>query len=193
MAPTMLPLQRRLAYFKEDIGSPSESGMPRAFAETQRNKTYLCNRPRYAAHPVPVILLDRILAGFVDDCTNRRPTADDNTFVRQLSEEMCSFYEDEHARMRVFRRMLSDYGIKFNASTVGSTKCLTDGHLLSSKRDIVIVISEVKDEIGVGGAEPFAQALLHYRKLIYGCMDEILKLRTLLPCLNIIVFGNCSN
>lgn len=154
---------------------------------------YLCNRPRDAAHPIPVILLDRILAEFVDDCQNRRPTADDDSFVQQLSENMCSFYDDEPKRMHRFREILSTYGIKLTPAAVGSTHCTTDSHLLSSKEDIVIVISEGKNEIGSGNAEPFAEALMYYRKLIHARKHEVLRLRTLFPCLNIIVFGNCFN
>ncbi|KAG1770119.1 hypothetical protein EV702DRAFT_1049446 [Suillus placidus] len=67
---------------------------------------------------------------------------------------MSSFYSDELTRMNVFRQVLRDYGIILNASMVGSTKCTTDGHLLSTNGKFVQVIVEGKNEIGSGVAEP---------------------------------------
>jgi hypothetical protein len=102
---------------------------------------------------------------------------------------MSSFYPDELTRMDVFRQLLHDYGIILNASMVGSTKCTTDGHLLSRNGKFVQVISEGKNEIGGGGAEPFAEAMLYYRKFMEESKTEIVGLRSVIPCIHIIVFG----
>jgi len=92
--------------------------------------------------------------------------------------------------MHTFKEMLSDYGIKLDTLT---TKCTTDAsHLLSSEQNFVIVTTTGKDEIGGSGADPFTRASLYYRKLIHRCgRHGILELRSLFPCLNIVVVGNC--
>ncbi|KAG1871566.1 hypothetical protein F4604DRAFT_1770428 [Suillus subluteus] len=96
---------------------------------------------------------------------------------------MSSFYPDELSRMKVFRELLHGYGITLHSSPIGSTKCTTDGHLMSTDGDF--------NEIGSGGAEPFAQAMLYYRKILKESNAEIEKFRSVLPCIHIIVFGAC--
>ncbi|KAG2339081.1 hypothetical protein BDR05DRAFT_951502, partial [Suillus weaverae] len=54
---------RRLAYLEEGAGTPSTDGKPLPFAKKQEEQVgYLCNRPRTAADPVPVTLLEPIFA-----------------------------------------------------------------------------------------------------------------------------------
>lgn len=48
---------------------------------------------------------------------------------------------------------------------------------------------EGKNEIGSGSAEPFAEAILYYRKILKEMETEMGKLRSFLPCIHIIVFG----
>ncbi|KAG2058628.1 hypothetical protein BDR06DRAFT_1030345 [Suillus hirtellus] len=121
---------------------------------------YLCNRPRRAADSLPVTLLEPIFGEFVDDCQNYQPTDHDNDFVWKLSENMSSFHPDELTRMNVFRHLLRGYGIILHSSAIGSTKYTTDGHFLSADGNFVQVILEGKNEIGSGGAEPFAESIL---------------------------------
>ncbi|KAG2095110.1 uncharacterized protein F5147DRAFT_718816 [Suillus discolor] len=176
-------VDRRLAYLKKGAGTPSAGATPSAFSTKQDEQEYLCNRPRRAADPVPVTLLEPIFAKFVDDCQNHQPTVRDNDFVQQLSQSMSSFHPDELTRMCVFQQVLRDY--------VGSTNFTTDGHLLSTNGKFVQVILEVKNEIGSGTTEPFAEAMLYYRKFMEDSKIEIAKLRSVIPCIHIIVFGAC--
>ncbi|KAG2357032.1 hypothetical protein BDR07DRAFT_398588 [Suillus spraguei] len=104
---------------------------------------------------------------------------------------MSLFYSDELTRMDAFRQVLRDYGIELKASMVGSTKCTTDGHLLSPDGKFVQVIVKVKNEIGSSDAEPFTQAMLYYRKFIEESKNDIVRLRSVMPCIHIIVFGAC--
>jgi hypothetical protein len=120
--------------------------MPAEFFAIQEGKQYLCSRPRAAADPVPVTLLVPIFAEFVDDCQNHQPTADDNKFVQQLSEQMCQHYANESLRMYAFRQLLRDIGIELEASAVDRTKCTTDGHLMSPCGKFALVIAEGKNE-----------------------------------------------
>jgi hypothetical protein len=188
VAPDIPTLNERIEYFKRRIDAPSTGGQPAEFADTQKHKEYLCNRPRDAAGPIPVTLFESIFAEFVDDCQNRQPTADDDSFVQQFSEKMSSFYTAEHLRMAVFRELLGDYGIKLDAALVGKTQCTTDGHLLSSNRKFAMVIAEGKNEIGSGRAEPFAEAMIYHRTFIHG-RDHEMRLRSLFPCFLITIFG----
>jgi hypothetical protein len=188
VAPDIPILNERIEYFKRRIDVPSTGAQPAEFARIQEGKEYLCNRPRDAADPIPVTLFEPIFAEFVDDCQNRQPTADDDSFVRQFSEKMSSFYTAEHFRMAEFRELLGDYGIKLDAASVGKTLCTTDGHLLSPNRKFAMVIADGKNEIGSGRAEPFAEAMIYYRTFIHG-RDHEMRLRSLFPCFLITVFG----
>ncbi|KAG1883545.1 uncharacterized protein F5891DRAFT_1203239, partial [Suillus fuscotomentosus] len=169
-------------------GSPSAGAKPSAFSTKQDQQEYLCNRPRRAADPVPITLLEPIFAEFVDDCQKYEPTVHDNDFVLQLSEKMASFYPNELARMNTFRQVLRDYGIILNASMVGSTGCTTDRHILSTNGQFVLMIIEGKNEIGSGTAEPFMEAMLYYRKFMEDSKIEMARLRSFIPCIHIIVF-----
>ncbi|KAG2039315.1 hypothetical protein BDR03DRAFT_952570, partial [Suillus americanus] len=104
---------------------------------------------------------------------------------------MSSFYSDELTRMNTFRRELHDYGIKLNPSLVGSTKCTTDGHIMSLDGKFVRIIVEGKNEIGGGKAEPFTESMLYYHQFLEDLKFEVGKLRSFLPCIHIIVFGPC--
>jgi hypothetical protein len=176
---------KRLAYLQKAVGAPSAGAKPASFAATQEKEEYLCNRPRGAADSLPVTLLEPIFAEFVDDCQDYQPTDEDNNFVRKLSEDMSSFYTEELVRMNAFRQLLRGYGITLDSSAISST----DGHLLSPNGNFVQVIVEGKNEIGSGGAEPFMQAMLYYRKILKESNVEIAKFRSVLPCIHIIVFG----
>ena len=189
MVPQIPVVGRRLAYLGKATGALLADAKLATFSATQEEEEYLCNRPRRAADSLPVTLLEPIFAEFVDGCQNHQPTVCDNDFVWHLSEKMSSFYPDELTRMNVFRQLLHDYGIILDASMVGSTKCTTDGHLLSRNGKFVQVILEVKNEIGSDGAEPFAEAMLHYRKFMEESKTEIVGLRSVIPCIHIIVFG----
>ncbi|KAG1893517.1 uncharacterized protein F5891DRAFT_985860 [Suillus fuscotomentosus] len=183
-------VDRRIAYLKKGAGSPSAGAKPSAFSTKQDQQEYLCNRPRRAADPVPITLLEPIFAEFVDDCQNHQPTVRDNDVVLQLSEKMASFYPNELARMNTFWQVLRDYGIILNASMVGSTGCTMDGHLLSTNGQFVLMIIEGKNEIGSGAAEPFMEAMLYYRKFMEDSKIEMARLRSFIPCIHIIVFGS---
>ncbi|KAG1905493.1 uncharacterized protein F5891DRAFT_943915, partial [Suillus fuscotomentosus] len=170
---------------------PSAGAKPASFAATQDKEEYLCNRPRRAADSLPVTLLEPIFGEFVDDCQNYQPTDHDNDFVWKLSENMSSFHPDELTRMNVFRHLLRGYGIILHSSAIGSTKYTTDGHLLSDDGNFVQVILEGENEIGSGGAEPFAESILYYHKILKESNAGIEKFRSVLPCIHIIVFGAC--
>jgi hypothetical protein len=180
-------LTRRTLYLEKRICAPSEGSLPAQFARLQAKKEYLCNRPRDAACPVPVTLLEPIFADFVDDCRNYQPTVADSEFIQELSEEMCGFYTTEPDRMHAFRRLFLRHGIELHADTIGSSGCGTDGHMMSGKFAVVVV--EGKNEIGSGSCEPFAQAMMYYRKILEDSSGEISNLQSNVPSFLIAIFG----
>jgi hypothetical protein len=180
-------VDERYEYLKNDTEAPSIAGKPQYFSDMQKNKEFLCIRPREASGPVPVTLLEPIFAQFVDDCQSYQPTAEDNNFVWQLSEEMCKFHDDENKRMVVFRETLAPYGIELHAGNFDASGCKTDGHMM--RNGFVQVIAKGKNEIGNGGAEPFLQSPIYYRKFCRHSRDVILGRRLITPCFFIVVFG----
>ncbi|KAG2064387.1 hypothetical protein BDR04DRAFT_1035400 [Suillus decipiens] len=121
--------------------------------------------------PVPVTLLEPIFARFVDNCQHHQLTVHDNELVW----------------MYAFREVLLGYDIELNVSMVSSMKCM---HLFSSNEKFVQVIVGGKNEIGSSGsAEPFAEAILSYRKFMEESKSEIVRLRSVMLCIHIIVFG----
>ncbi|KAG1730960.1 uncharacterized protein EDB91DRAFT_737973 [Suillus paluster] len=76
---------------------------------------------------------------------------------------------------------------------VGSTSCLTDPEYTMAKKFASVIVVG-KNEIGDGGAEPFLEATYCYRKFLKklnGTQDKITRLRFILPCLHIVIFGPC--
>ncbi|OJA11314.1 hypothetical protein AZE42_08595 [Rhizopogon vesiculosus] len=188
---TVIPfLKRRAAYLKKRTGAPSEWARPAQFAKLQFHEAeYLCNRPRDAADPVPVTLLEPIFAQFVDDCREYQPTAKDSQFIRGLSEEMCKYYGSPDERVYAFRQIFRYLNIKLTADTIGSSKWSTDGHLLSTCGKFAVVVVVGNNEIGSGSGDPFAQAMMYYRMTMEDSWAEITNLRSIVPSFLIIVFG----
>ena len=186
--PIPVLLEERAAYLMDKPPAPSSGA--KVFDTTQEKRVYLCHRPPEAEDPVPVTLMEPVFAQFVDDCQMYKPAEEDYRFVRMLSYEMSSFHHDEHQQMDMFRRRLSSYGIKLEAGAVGSTRCVTDGHL--TVENFAVVIAEGKNEIGAGGNDPFAQALMYYHHFIRNLESDkynVARRRSVFPCFHIIVFG----
>ncbi|OAX42201.1 hypothetical protein K503DRAFT_797388 [Rhizopogon vinicolor AM-OR11-026] len=190
---TVIPfLKRRAAYLKKRTGAPSEWAHPTQFARSQfYEEEYLCNHPRDAADPVPVTLLEPIFAQFVDDCQEYQPTAKDSLFIRELSEEMYKYYGSPDERMYACMQLLRYLNTEFTADTTGSSKWGTDGYLLSTCGKFAVVVVVGNNEIGSGGGDPFAQAMMYYRMTMEDSWAEITNLRSIVPSFLIIVFGAC--
>ncbi|OAX42194.1 hypothetical protein K503DRAFT_797382 [Rhizopogon vinicolor AM-OR11-026] len=190
---TVIPfLKQRAAYLKKRTGTPLEWARPAQFATLQfYEEEYLCNRPRDAADPVPATLLELIFAQFMDDCREYQPTAEDSQFIRKLSEEMCKYYGGSDERMHVFSQLFQYLNIELTSDTIGSSKCGTDGHSLSTCGKFAVVVLVGNNEIGSGGGDPFAQAMLHYRTIREDSWAEIINLESIVPSFLIIVFDAC--
>lgn len=183
-------LKDRAMYLKDKLPPPSSGA--KIFSATQEKHVYLCSRPLEAEDPIPVTLMEPIFAEFLDDCQTYKPTDEDNCFVRNLSYQMSMFHPTELARMDEFREQLKAYKITLGNDTVGRTQCQTDDHLMVDK--FPVVIAKGNNEIGSGGGDPFAQALIYYHLFIQNLDNDELKVARLcsvFPCFHIIVFGPC--
>jgi hypothetical protein len=141
--------QRRAYCYAIEDSDPPWYAAQQAISTSKQGQTVY--RPRELADLVPLTLLERIFAQFVDDCQNYQPTDEGNRFVRELSEKMCFFYPDKYSEMDIFKKVLDSYGI--------SSQCATEEQV-SGKIAAVVVKGE--GDFGSGDTE----AISYYRKFI---------------------------
>ena len=73
---------------------------------------------------------------------------------------MCCFFSHENHRRDELIRIFKEYGIEVNPGDIGGTSIKTDGH--ADRNGRVMIIIELKNEIGAQGAEPSIQVVLYY-------------------------------
>ena len=132
------------------------------------------------------MLLDEVFAKFDDDCRNIIPGAKAYRCAQLLKNQMSNFYDKEQDCTEALRLVLGRMGFPIDPGKVGDTEYITDGHFACTFHPVIIV--EVKNEIGTGGADPFFQATEYYRHFIaykglWTFLDE------LFPCFIITVTG----
>src|SRR5262249_35957004 len=98
-----------------------------------------------------------------------------------------SFYVDEHARAIKVRQVLKEAKIDLKETIIEGTRYSTDGDI--QHRDYRYVIAEMKNEIGSGGAEPYAQASLYYLESTR--QQALAHPTSVLPALLVLIFGAC--
>ncbi|KAJ8583479.1 hypothetical protein M405DRAFT_799244, partial [Rhizopogon salebrosus TDB-379] len=168
--PSSVANQRRAYCYAIEDSDPPWYAAQQAISTSKQGQ--IVYRPRESEDLVPLTLLNRIFAQFVDDCQNYQPTDEDNRFVRELSEKMCFFYPDKYSGMDIFKEVLDSYGI--------SSQCATDEQV-SGKIAAVVVKGE--GDFGSGDTE----AISYYRKFIQSLSDSA-QLRSVFPLFHIMVF-----
>jgi hypothetical protein len=166
---TSIKSQRQQYYRKAQLSNPSEIAKPAKIKglQSQDPPFIRCNRPDTAEAEIPVTLLFRGFAQFVDDCKLIDPEEIDLEIALELSHKMCQFYPGqtgEAERMHAFRKTFNRQGIQMNAAAVGSTRSATDFDIRHNL--FVICTGEGKVEIGQGGGEPLIQATVYYAALV---------------------------
>jgi Lipopolysaccharide kinase (Kdo/WaaP) family len=164
---------------------------PENFANLQsRASPFIrCNRPDTAEAEIPVTLLFRGFAQFVDDCKAIIPEKLEHDIARELSRKMCKFYtgpKGEKERLEDFQNVFSKHGFKLNSSAVGSTRAATD--LATGDHSVVICVIEGE---GKGGSEPMMLATLYYAKSNRNVAE--LYPGSPLPCMILYLFGVYSD
>ena len=82
------------------------------------------------------------------------------TIILHKPWAMCCFFSHENHRWDELIRIFKEYGIEVNPGDIGGTSIKTDGH--ADRNGRVMIIIELKNEIGAQGAEPSIQVVLYY-------------------------------
>ncbi|KAG9028539.1 hypothetical protein FRB95_006358 [Tulasnella sp. JGI-2019a] len=174
--------------------APSSAAKPSIFNILQ-NKPYgplvYCNRP-YGASSTPVTILHPVFGQFVDDYTDNQLTAEDHSAALALSQRMSDIFPLEKNRAALFRAVFQEiFGIDLIAGRLDPTDYSTDGHTLIGSH--CYLITEVKNEIGFTGAEPFFQASSYHHEYAKGPRHtpKYPYPQSRFPCFQLILFGSC--
>lgn len=142
--------------------APSESAQPSQFAADQKKIAFNFNRPPDAAATIPVTLYHPVFGQFQEDCQAYMPTKDDHEFVRNFAFSMSQLYDKEDERASRARDEIESYGLAFRAAKIKAYT--TDGDLRFNGLSYAIL--KVKNELGVGGADPLIQAAWYYTAFV---------------------------
>jgi len=182
------------------IPSFSFSATVKEFRKFQNTPEYTnhCNRgSNEAVPPIPVTLLHPVFGQFLDDCKSLQTTAADNSFAREVGMKMSEVYayEDtrdyDEGRASVLRGLFRDWGLHFIPTTIEAhhgKKYFTDGDI--SLDGYRYAILEVKNEVGSGSSDPYAQASLYYQE---SNRRFVANVDSVLPCFLVLVFGSFSH
>lgn len=168
----------------------STLGQTQNFESHQENdkEYYGCCRPQNREPDLPLVLLDPVFAIFVDETKTAALTGEDYAIARSLRSTMCEFYDGEPDRASVLRKELQRYKIVLCPAQIGSSGCSTDGHKESNNRPVLI--TKVKNEIGLGTAEPSIQAMLYY-DLFFSEDNLWTEVSSYHPCFIMFLAGKC--
>ena len=142
---------------------PSSLGIHPNFSKFQEKQIPItCSRPPAADAPIPITLLHPIFRQFLDNCDNHQLIVEDINLILELMGAMSNFIRDEDAHAAELRDILMRHGIPVITSMITSKghHFRTDGTVAINGHLVVII--EVKEEIGSKGAEPYAQVVLYY-------------------------------
>ncbi|KIK78612.1 hypothetical protein PAXRUDRAFT_16777 [Paxillus rubicundulus Ve08.2h10] len=179
--------ERDIFLHKKGSKAPSEFGRHLAFSKEQKRSDLAihCNRPPSAAEVVPATLLHPVFGQFLDDCETHEITKEDSSLTRELSAAMSTFYSDEASRAQAVRDVFAKGGIRFSSTEIEGTEYITDGDI--SLDGYRFFIAEFKNEVGCTGAEPYAQASLHYLEATRRYAATMG--HSALPCFIVLAFG----
>ncbi|KAL4065048.1 hypothetical protein J3A83DRAFT_4263978 [Scleroderma citrinum] len=178
--------QRRTFLANNPPRAPSSAGRVKCFSPRQADKHHAiyCNRPYDVQATIPPTLLHPVFGQFLDDCETYDTTPDDNSFVLGLHIAMSKFYSDEKSRAEAIRAEFSHWGLHLVVSKTPKG-FETDGDMFMKGHRLAI--TEIKNEIGNGGAEPYSQVCLYYLESTRSFAEKMRG--SCLPCMILLVFG----
>ncbi|CAG8490655.1 803_t:CDS:2 [Paraglomus occultum] len=155
---------------------PSELADTRKFIRFQNEDDPLALNYRPAGLTgLPVSLCNDILAKFQDNANGSiELVEEDIVFVRNLSNEMCSIFDDEAERRDCFHKLVGRYFSRvFDIHTFGNKRG-TDGSLMFTKGNFQVPLLnlEVKPELGMGSGCPYVQSTAYYVEFIKKLKDS---------------------
>ncbi|KAI5988677.1 hypothetical protein F5J12DRAFT_865256 [Pisolithus orientalis] len=162
--------------------SPSSDSKPSSFRDRQKTEKVqiACGRPRDVEEVIPVTLLHRVFAKFIDSCQTHTITEEDNNLVSELADAMSALYENEHQRVIALNVVLAKcQALQY---VVDATMCVTVRDNLHP-----YVIAEFKNEATASNSDPYVQAVAYYLELTKGYAPTLSGCA--LPCLLLIIFG----
>ncbi|KAF8623018.1 hypothetical protein AX15_006563 [Amanita polypyramis BW_CC] len=174
---------------------PSSLGKAHTFQSRQKSSINggpgICyfDRPPEASHHIPPTLIHPVFGHFLDDCETHTPTKKDNDLAYEMRMAMSGFYANEAKRLGKLREILEEEYLVVSPSQIDN--CTTDGDLRVNGYRLLIL--EGKNEIGLGDAEPFLEAIGYYQRSVNeggpGVRQSEIDINSSLPCLIVCVFG----
>ncbi|KAG8933429.1 hypothetical protein FRC02_011888 [Tulasnella sp. 418] len=147
---------------------------------------FLCGRPSKAEFGIPIVLLHPVFAQFMDDCEEYTPTAEDYSFVKELSTRMCEHYAEKWDRRTAFQNVLPKYRIYLYAALIEGTQYLADHHAILNPH--MYLSTACNDEMGDGGSDPYLKSgINHALSIIH--MEEMKANMGPMPCFHIYYSG----
>ncbi|KZP10866.1 hypothetical protein FIBSPDRAFT_757502 [Athelia psychrophila] len=145
--------------------APSTTGIAQQFSKNQNQPGgpyAYCNRPATASS-IPVTLLHPVFGTFVDECSTYSPTDRDNAFVTELSTAMSHLFPLEVDRRDLFLEIINrHYDLGLEPAMLAGGPYRTGGHCIEGGH--MYCLTQAKDELGGGGADPYLQGCAYYRE-----------------------------
>ena len=174
------PLADIVAYAPSSFGDPKVWMREQGLKFDKNGMAQRVGRPKlhnYRPHWAvgsPIALLEPIFARFMDHTAMLPVTAADCEFIVQLVCWMSAPFGDEAARMEKFNSLLGSYlGTTVEPHKLPPSLTATDGtiHVSVAIKDqpgpftLVVLNSEVKNELGHGGNDPTLQSIVYWLKI----------------------------
>ncbi|KZP10855.1 hypothetical protein FIBSPDRAFT_937807 [Athelia psychrophila] len=148
--------------FRQRATSKTGHGTTSGIADHHGPYAY-CNRPATASS-IPVTLLHPVFGTFVDECSTYSPTDRDNAFVTELSTAMSHLFPLEVDRRDLFLEIINrHYDLGLEPAELAGGPYRTGGHCIEGGH--MYCLTQAKDELGGGGADPYLQGCAYYREL----------------------------
>jgi len=160
-------IEHKTSYI-EDMDPPSSFCRPIKMLKIQNKEPFICNDRPYNPR-TPITLYHKTFAVFQENCTKIAITKKDCASVIELIEIMTKVYEKEKERQKEFNSWLSDYfNLPVDKLPLPSDHQEADiGSVINiGNISFMILVGEIKNEIGEGGGCAYVQACASYAKRI---------------------------
>jgi len=129
-----------------------------------KKESLVCHRYSTERTAVPVSLLCPAFGSFVENYRSIEISSEDCIGAIKVVQAMCDHHDRENSRRDAFHTSLkSHFGIDFGVRSSGTST--TDGSIeYSHCSSRWLAVLEVKNEKGLGGGDPYMQAIGYYLK-----------------------------
>nr|CAG8648982.1 15528_t:CDS:2 [Entrophospora candida] len=135
------------------MSTPSSFAQPTVWAIEQMENPLILNHRPFSAFGLPVTLCYDGFAKFQEDLISINISQEDTQFVLEFVQSMSETFKNEEKRKKKHHNMLGKY--------------LDGSIIISSENSIaIIMIIEIKPELGLGAGCPYVQASSYYADFI---------------------------